>query len=46
VYNKVLNAGKEWMSNNASLGGEEISSSNESSPVTFPLLTLEESCDK
>ena len=47
VYNKDFNAGKEWMSNNASLGGdEEISSSNESSPVPFPLLTLEESCDK
>ena len=46
VY-KDLNTGKEWMSDNDSLGGEEeISSSNENSPVPFLLLTLEESCDK
>lgn len=46
VY-KDLNTGKEWMSDNDSLGGEEeISSSSENSPVPFLLPTLEESCDK
>lgn len=43
---KEIKTARGWMFDNDSLGGEEeLSSSNESSAVNVPLLTLEEICE-